>query len=141
MLNEVVEIVAAYVRKNTIAASELPGVITQVNQALDALGQNVINAERLTPAVPIKRAVGAATVTCLDCGFEAQMLRPHLTRVHGLTADEYRARWGLRSDFPMVARNYSARRSEMAKALGLGRRAKRVPVRLGRSEAGIPPLA
>lgn len=122
MKEEVAEIVAAYVRKNLVAAAELPALINQVNQALAHLGQEPAKPETLTPAVPIKRAVGADTVTCLDCGFKAQMLKRHLMGAHGMTVDQYRAKWNLPRDFPMVAKNYSARRSEMAKSLGLGRR-------------------
>jgi len=122
MLDQVAEIVAAYVRKNAVASSELAGLIIQVNEALASLGKEPVRPEPLKPAVPIKRAVGDDTVTCLDCGYKAQMLRRHLTGAHGLTVDAYRARWDLPRDFPMVAKNYSARRSEMAKSLGLGRR-------------------
>lgn len=122
MKEEIAEIVAAYVRKNPIAASELPGLIAQVNQVFASLGQAPARPETLTPAVPRRRAVGADTVTCLDCGYKAQMLKRHLTGTHGITVDEYRAKWNLPKDFPMVAKNYSARRSEMAKSLGLGRR-------------------
>ena len=123
MKEHVAEIVSAYVRKNPLAASELPGLIAQVSQSLADLG-GPAKAEPLVPAVPIKRAVGAATVTCLDCGFKAQMLRRHIMRAHGMTVDDYRAKWDLPRDFPMVAKDYSARRSEMAKSLGLGRRNK-----------------
>ena len=121
MKEQIADIVAAYVRKHSVAASELPGLIAQVDQAFASLGKAPEKPEALTPAVPIRRAVGADTVTCLDCGFKAQMLKRHLMGAHGMTVDQYRAKWKLPRDFPMVAKNYAARRSEMAKSIGLGR--------------------
>jgi MucR family transcriptional regulator, transcriptional regulator of exopolysaccharide biosynthesis len=122
MKEQVAEIVAAYVRKNPVPASELPGLIAKVDQAFATLGQAPAKPEALTPAVPIRRAVGADAVICLDCGFKAQMLKRHLMGAHSMSVDEYRAKWKLPHDFPMVAKNYAARRSEMAKAIGLGRK-------------------
>lgn len=107
-----------------LPAAELPALINQVNQALTGLGQPLAQPAMLTPAVPVKRAVQDASITCLDCGFKAKMLKRHLMTAHGMTDDEYRTRWGLPRDYPMVARNYSARRSELAKALGLGQRGR-----------------
>jgi predicted transcriptional regulator len=120
MKDEVAEIVAAYVGHNTISPDQLPALIENVNQALDRLG--VEPDVPLTPAVPIRRSVEPATITCLDCGYKAQMLKRHLTRAHGMSVAEYRNRWGLASSYPMVAPNYAARRSELAKSTGLGRR-------------------
>jgi predicted transcriptional regulator len=124
MKEQVTEIVAAYVRKNPIAAGELPALINQVKQALSGLGRPLAVPVALTPAVPIKRAVQAESITCLDCGHRGKMLKRHLSAAHGMTADEYRIRWGLPRDYPMLARNYSARRSELAKAVGLGQRSR-----------------
>ena len=116
-------IVAAYVRKNRLDPAELPALIQQVRQSLANLHQTLVAAPAsLNPAVSIRRSVRAETITCLDCGWSGQMLRRHLMAAHGMTPDEYRTRWNLPSDYPMVARNYSARRSELAKSLGLGRR-------------------
>jgi len=126
MKEQVAEIVAAYVGHNTIAPAELPTLIVSVSQALASLGQPPAAAPAaLTPAVPIRRSVGADAITCLDCGYKGQMLKRHLTTSHGMSVDEYRTRWGLASDYPMVAPNYAARRSELAKSIGLGRRAKK----------------
>jgi predicted transcriptional regulator len=123
MIEHVAEIVAAYVGKNRVNPSELPALIQQVSQSLSNLGQASVGASTLlTPAVSVRRSVRANTITCLDCGYQGQMLKRHLSTAHGMTPDEYRARWSLPSDYPTVARNYSARRSELAKALGLGRR-------------------
>jgi predicted transcriptional regulator len=124
MKKHVAEIVAAYVGKHRLDASELPPLIDAVSQALGGLGQEPTTtpAAPRVPAVAIRRSVGADAITCLDCGKKAKMLKRHLTTKHGLTADEYRARWGLAADYPVVAQNYSARRSELAKSTGLGRR-------------------
>jgi predicted transcriptional regulator len=125
MKEHVAEIVAAYVGKNRLAAAELPGLIASVSKALGSLNQELTAtaASPLVPAVAIRRSVGADAITCLDCGKKAKMLKRHLMTAHGLTFDEYRRRWGLAANYPIVAPNYSARRSEMAKTLGLGRRA------------------
>jgi predicted transcriptional regulator len=123
MKEQVAEIVAAYVAHNTISPDQLPTLIATVNQALAGLGQAPTAAPTaLTPAVPIRRSVGADAITCLDCGYKGQMLKRHLTTAHGLTVHEYRTRWALARDYPVVAPNYAARRSELAKSIGLGRR-------------------
>ena len=124
MKEHVAEIVAAYVGKNRLSAAELPGLIASVSEALGSLNQEqtAAAASPLVPAVAIRRSVGVDAITCLDCGKKAKMLKRHLMTAHGLTFDEYRRRWGLAANYPIVAPNYSARRSEMAKTLGLGRR-------------------
>jgi predicted transcriptional regulator len=124
MKEHVAEIVAAYVGKNRVDPAELPALIASVNQALASLDQasSAAAPTSLTPAVPIRRSVGAESITCLDCGQKSKMLKRHLSTAHSMTVDEYRTRWGLPTDYPMVAKNYSARRSELAKSLGLGRR-------------------
>ncbi len=76
----------------------------------------------LTPAVPIKKSVRKETIVCLECGRSAKMLKPHLSRAHGLGVNEYRERWKLPADYPMVSPNYAAVRSELAKKIGLGRK-------------------
>jgi predicted transcriptional regulator len=122
MKEHVAEIVAAFVRKNAVGAADLPGLIISVNHALASLGQAPAEpAPSLTPAVPIRRSVGADAITCLDCGYKGQMLKRHLSTAHGLTVEGYRSRWGLPPEYPMTAPNYSARRSELAKSIGLGR--------------------
>jgi len=126
MIERVTEIVAAYVGKNRLGPAELPALIASVSQAFAGLGEAPpLAPTSLTPAVPIRRSVGAATITCLDCGYKGQMLKRHLSTAHGIGVDEYRTRWGLAPDYPMVAKNYSARRSALAKSLGLGLRGGR----------------
>jgi predicted transcriptional regulator len=122
MMENVAEIVAAFVKKNQVAPAELPALIVSVRASLASLGQAPAQAASLTPAVPIRRSVGADAITCLDCGFKSKMLKRHLSTAHGMTPNEYRAKWDLRKDYPMTAPNYAARRSELAKSLGLGRR-------------------
>ena len=122
MKEHVAEIVAAYVGKNRVDPAELRALIASVNQALVGLGQAPAAAPAaLNPAVSIRHSVGAETITCLDCGQKSKMPKWHLSTAHGMTVDEYRTRWRLPTDYPMVAKNYSARRSELAKSLGLGR--------------------
>lgn len=115
-------IVAAYVRKNEVATDQMPKLIATVHEALTNLGQttHTIPAAR-APAVPIRRSVGPNFVVCLECGWQGQMLRRHIGTAHGLSVADYRSRWHLSSEHPVVAPSYSERRSGMAKHIGLGR--------------------
>ncbi|PWC52523.1 hypothetical protein TSH7_33390 [Azospirillum sp. TSH7] len=116
------KITASYVRRQTIPASALPELIQSVYSALSQAGQQrEAKEERQAPAVPIRRSVAPDAITCLECGKRNRMLKRHLGSEHDLTPDEYRAKWGLPSDYPMTAPNYAAQRSELAKAHGLGR--------------------
>ena len=122
----VATIVAAYVRRNQVAPDQLPSLIAIVHKALDALGKPAAEAEGpRTPAVSIRRSVHHDYVICLDCGWRGQMLRRHIGTAHGLTVEQYRARWNLPADHAMTAPAYSERRSTMAKQLGLGRGGRR----------------
>jgi len=126
MKEQVAEIVAAYVRKNRVDASALPDLIASVSRSLESLGQEPTqHSAPPTPAVPIRRSVSAASITCLDCGWSGQILKRHLSSTHGLTVDAYRARWGLPHGYSFVAKNHSARRSDLGKSLWLGRRTAR----------------
>jgi predicted transcriptional regulator len=122
MKQHVAEIVAAYVGKNRLDPSELPALIASISKSLASLGQ--APEIPLTPAVPIRQSFSASSVTCLDCGWSGQMLRRHLTTAHGLSAHEYRSRWGLKDTHPLVAPAYTKRRSALAKELGLGRKGR-----------------
>jgi predicted transcriptional regulator len=115
-------IVAAYARRNQIAFDQLGTLISTVHQALYGLGKPAaeIETER-TPAVPIRRSVDRDYVVCLECGWRGLTLRRHLTSRHGLSVDQYRARWNLSREHPITAPSYSERRSGLAKELGLGR--------------------
>ena len=115
-------VVAAYVRRNQVAADQLTALISTVHRAISDLGKPAAEAEGpRTPAVPIRRSVHRDHVVCLDCSWKGQMLRRHLTTAHGLSIEQYRARWKLPADHAMTAPAYSERRSTMAKQLGLGR--------------------
>jgi predicted transcriptional regulator len=119
-------IVAAYVRRHQIAADQIGGLISNVHQALAALGKPEDEATGpRTPAVPIRQSVRRDYVVCLECGWRGQTLRRHIITAHGLTAEEYRRRWNLPSEHPMVAPAYSERRSGLAKQLGFGRGARK----------------
>jgi predicted transcriptional regulator len=126
---EVTEIVAAYLKHNTVGPDQVPALIQQVYASLTGLGQATPEPEvSRTPAIPIRRSVEPDAITCLDCGQKSKMLKRHLSTAHSLTPDEYRTRWKLPPDYPMTATDYSARRSELAKSAGLGHRRNRAGV-------------
>jgi predicted transcriptional regulator len=120
------EIVAAFVTNNSVPTSELPALIGNVHAAL----QNVANGgaqktpEPLTPAVPIKKSVTPDFIISLEDGRRYKSLKRHLRTSYGMTPEQYRAKWGLPVDYPMVAPNYAKARSELAKTMGLGQKRK-----------------
>ena len=116
------KIVKSYVVQHWVRPEQFSDLITSVNQALGQLGQPVALEEVLVPAVSVRRSVHQDYVVCLDCGYRGKTLRRHISTRHGLSRDEYRKRWGLRSDHPLTAPAYTERRSTMAKALGFGRK-------------------
>ncbi len=120
LLTLTTEVVAAHVGNNAVLVDQIPSLIKEVHQALAGLGLE--DQAKLTPAVPIKRSVRKATIVCLECGRSAKMLKRHLSTTHGLGVKEYRERWKLPDDYPLVAPNYAARRSEIAKKIGVGRK-------------------
>ena len=125
LLQKTAEIVAAYVSKNSIQVADLPALITSVHQSLATLGQSQAPAEApadLKPAVPVKKSVFPDYIVCLEDGKKLKMLKRHLKSSYGLSPDEYRAKWGLPSDYPMVAPNYAKARSALAMEIGLGKR-------------------
>jgi predicted transcriptional regulator len=118
------EIVAAFVSRNSIRPAELPGVIHSVHAALVGVGSGSAAAEvaiKKEPAVPIKKSITPDFIICLEDGKKFQSLKRHLRTAYSLTPEEYRAKWGLPSDYPMVAPNYAQRRSQMALTSGLGK--------------------
>ena len=120
------EIVSAYVSKNVIPALELPTVIASVYNALarvsDGAAQQDAEPQILTPAVSIKKSITPEHIICLEDGKKFKSLKRHLSASFNLTPDEYRARWNLPSDYPMVAPAYAKQRSTLAKSMGLGRK-------------------
>ena len=121
LLEHTTRIVAAHVANNPIAVTDVPGLISTVHQALATLGPEEA-APRPEPAVPIKQSVKPDYIVCLDDGKKLKMLKRHLRTAYNMTPDDYRKRWGLPSDYPMVAPNYAATRSKLAKKIGLGRK-------------------
>ena len=119
------EIVSAYVSHNALSVTDLPRLIADVHSALRGLRSNTAPelAEELKPAVPVKKSVAADFIVCLEDGKKFKSLKRHLRTHYHLTPEEYREKWGLPADYPMVAPNYSATRSRLAKDNGLGRKA------------------
>ncbi len=116
------DIVAAFVSHNSLPVAQLPGLIASVDAALRGLvgrAPTAAETEKPTPAVSIKKSVTPDYLICLDDGKQFKSLRRHLATL-GMMPDEYRAKWGLSSDYPMVAANYAAKRSDLAKSMGLG---------------------
>ena len=118
------EIVASFVGNNAVAMSDLPALIASVFQALSATGQAEPEkaAEAPTPAVPIKKSVQQDFIICLEDGKKLKMLKRHLATRYNMTPEDYRRRWGLPKDYPMVAPAYAAQRSTLALQIGLGRK-------------------
>jgi len=120
-------IVSAYVSNNTVASAEIPNLIAQVYSALMRIssGQTAPPAEPLKPAVAVKRSVTPEYIVCLEDGKKFKSLKRHLRTQYGITPEQYREKWGLPPDYPMVAPNYAAARSQLAKQMGLGQQRRR----------------
>ena len=131
-------IVSSYVRHHAVRPEQLSDLITTVHHAPGQLGQPVQAEEVLVPAVSVRRSVHQDYVVCLDCGYRGKTLRRHISARHGLNRDEYRKRWGLRSDHPLTAPAYSERRSTLAKARGLGRKSAQAPLEVSPPAAPTP---
>jgi predicted transcriptional regulator len=123
LLSLTAQIVSAHCSNNTVEANALPALINQVHRALAGIGgPEVVEPEKPTPAVPVKRSVFPDYIVCLEDGRKLKMLKRHLQTAYGMTPDAYRARWGLPPDYPMVAPNYGEKRSALAREIGLGRK-------------------
>ncbi|MDR3518655.1 MAG: MucR family transcriptional regulator [Azospirillaceae bacterium] len=126
LLSLTTEIVAAHVSNNTVPVTDLPQLIEQVFKSLATVGtEPPLVVERPQPAVPIKKSVTPEFIICLEDGKKLKMLKRHLKTAYDMTPEDYRERWGLPTDYPMVAPNYAKQRSRLAKEIGLGTRAKR----------------
>jgi len=122
VLRMTADVVSAYVGNNTLPPAKIPDVINSVFGTLRTLdGNGGGRVERPKPAVPIRRSVTPDFIVCLEDGKKLKMLKRHLRTTYSMTPEEYRAKWGLGTDYPMVAPNYSAQRSNFAKRSGLGR--------------------
>lgn len=140
LLDMTTEIVAAYVAHNSVTSSDLPGLIAEVHAALGALGNVPVSApaEALKPAVSIKKSVTPEHLVCLEDGLTFKSLKRHLRVHHNLTAEQYREKWSLPADYPMVAPSYSATRSALAIENGLGRKPEDLtPAKPARKKLGL----
>ena len=132
LLQMTTQIVSSYVSNNEISGSQIPDVIRSAYSTLIAQGidNGEVDQDRKKPAVSVRRSVTPDYIVCLEDGKKLKMLKRHLRTTYGLSPEEYRAKWGLPADYPMVAPNYSAQRSAFAKKIGLGR--KRSKAKRGR---------
>ena len=145
LLTLTADIVAAHVSNNSVGLADLPDLITRVHGALAGLGSPIVEpVEELKPAVSVRSSVKPDYIVCLEDGKKLKMMRRHLMTAYGMTPDDYRAKWNLPKDYPMVAPNYAEKRRALAKAIGLGTkgrgggrksatRAPRASARSGRS--------
>jgi len=114
------EIVAAHVANNSVSMADLPQLIHEVYRTLASVGTTPVVPERPQPAVPVKKSVTPDYIICLEDGKKLKMLKRHLKTAYDMTPEDYRERWGLSADYPMVAPNYALHRSTLAKKIGLG---------------------
>ena len=114
------QIVSAHVSNNPVPTDALPALIQQVYKSLSEVGSIPAEPERPQPAVPVKKSVFAEYIVCLEDGKKLKMLKRHLKTAYNMTPEQYRERWGLPPDYPMVAPNYAQHRSSLAKSIGLG---------------------
>ena len=121
------EIVSAHISNNSVAQSEVVPLLQSVFETLSALAEDEPAPVELMPAVPIRKSVTDDYIVCLEDGKKLKMLKRHLMTAYGMTPEDYRARWGLKPDYPMVAPSYAAKRQELAVKIGLGRRPRAAP--------------
>ena len=114
------EIVSAHVSNNPVGPDALPALIQDVYRSLSGVGKEPVQADKPQPAVPVQTSVVPDYIVCLEDGKKLKMLKRHLKTAYNLTPEQYRERWGLTSDYPMVAPNYAQHRSTLAKKIGLG---------------------
>lgn len=125
LLKMTTQVVSSYVSHNTVKVEDISGLIDTVYKTLSNINPDApVLTDRPQPAVPIKKSVMPDYVVCLEDGKKLKMLKRHLKTAYNMTPDEYRERWGLPSDYPMVAPNYAKQRSRLAKDIGLGTRGR-----------------
>ncbi len=121
LLSMTTDVVSSYVSNNTVSIDDIPSLVEQVFRSLsNVTTDGSATADRPQPAVPIKRSITPDYIICLEDGKKLKMLKRHLKTAYNMTPEQYRERWGLPADYPMVAPSYAARRSELAKDIGLG---------------------
>ena len=138
VLSLAAQIVSAHVAHNTVAVESLPALIQSVYSTLSNAGTAAPEPEKLQPAVPIKKSVFPDHIVCLEDGKKLKMLKRHLKTAYDLTPEQYRERWNLPRDYPMVAPNYAEKRSALAKSIGLGRKPAAVMPEVARKTVGRP---
>lgn len=139
VLNITTDIVCAYISNHTVEVAEIQGIMQKVHNAVQELarhGHAFRKSGPLTPAVPIEDSITDEYIVCLEDGKKLQMLKRHLNTVYKMSIDEYRDRWGLSPDYPVVAPNYARRRSQIAKTTGLGQTGRRKRVKFVGQSAG-----
>jgi predicted transcriptional regulator len=115
------QIVSAHVANNTVPADQLPALIQTIYRTLSGMGREApIVPEKPAPAVPVKKSIFPDYLVCLEDGKKLKMLKRHLSTAYAMTPDQYREKWGLGADYPMVAPSYASHRSSLAKQIGLG---------------------
>lgn len=120
------EVVSSYVGNNSLAPEKVTEMLRSVYDTMNSLSGPVEEVtEELVPAVPVKKSVTDDYIICLEDGKKLKMLKRHLATAYNMTPDEYRAKWGLKADYPMVAPSYAAKRQELAKKIGLGRKPRK----------------
>jgi predicted transcriptional regulator len=138
LLTLTVDIVAAHVSNNSVAVADLPGLITRVHDALAGLGRpNEEPQLELKPAVSVRTSIKPDHIVCLEDGKKLKMLKRHLMAAYNMTPEQYRQRWNLPVDYPMVAPNYAAKRRDLAEKIGLGRKPG-TPVAVAKQAAAAP---
>jgi predicted transcriptional regulator len=129
-INEILEltteIVSAHVSNNLVAIGDLPSLIQEVYKTMSTVGHGQNSTERLRPAVPVSKSIFPDYIICLEDGKKLKMLKRHIMTSYNLSPKEYRDRWGLVSDYPMVAPNYAKHRSNLAKKIGLGKKPRKI---------------
>ena len=124
LLELTTEIVSAHVSNNSVAISDLPNLIKEVYKTMSLVGSEQNASERLRPAVPVSKSIFPDYIVCLEDGKKLKMLKRHIMTSYSLSPKEYRDRWGLVADYPMVAPNYAKHRSDLAKKIGLGTKSR-----------------
>jgi predicted transcriptional regulator len=127
------DIVTAHVANNDVSVADVPTLISNIYNALAGLGHEVVETARPEPAVSVRASIKPDHLVCLEDGRKLKMLKRHLMTAYGMTPDDYRERWNLPADYPMVAPEYAEKRRELAKKIGLGRKPGQ---RRGRRKAG-----
>ena len=126
LLTLTADIVAAHVSNNSVAVNDLPNLIQNVHQALSGIsGSSSGTEEKPEPKVSIRSSIKPDFISCLECGKKQKMLKRHLMTNHEITPSDYRQKWGLSADYPMVAPNYAEQRRTLAKSIGLGTKRRR----------------